>query len=287
VRAVISGYLDADPFGCCDERWRICRISDDFTTGAELGIPVARTAAAQERIAERSDAVVCVSQPLADRWEARGFRTALIPNGSDTHRLRATGELPRPPGIRLPDPLVGYVGQLSVRIDLDLLAAVADAGHSLLLVGGLRPDLDRSALEPLLTRSNVQWLGERPYEEIPALLGTIAVGLLPYAATDFNRASFPLKLLEYLGSGVAPVATDLPAVRWLGTDLVRVAGAPDSFVAAVDDALAHADDAGERAARVELAARHDWSRRAADYVDLLDQLDADAAHRGGSQSAAP
>jgi teichuronic acid biosynthesis glycosyltransferase TuaH len=178
-------------------------------------------------------------------------------------------------------------GRLSRRVDLGLLEAVADAGHPLLLVGGLRPDLDRARLQRLLGSSNVQWLGERPYEEIPALLGAMDVGLLPYRDTPFNRRSFPLKLLEYLGAGVAPVATDLPAVRWLGTDLVRVATDPSSFASAVADALATAGDPDERARRTAFAGRHDWSRRAADYVALLDRLEgSDSPTAGATQSPA-
>ncbi len=287
VRAVISGYLDADPFGCCGERWRICRISDDFTTGAELGVRVGRMARAQESVARRADAVVCVSEPLVQAWRARGYDPVLVPNGSDVDRLRTAPGAARPPAVRLAGPLVGYCGQLSQRVDLDLLEAVADAGHPLLLVGGLRPDLDRTRLRRLLGSPHVQWIGERPYEEIPALLGAMDVGLLPYRDTPFNRRSFPLKLLEYLGAGVAPVATDLPAVRWLDTDLVRVATDPAAFVAEVDGALAAAGDPDERERRTAFAARHDWSRRAADYVALLDRLEASASTpAGATQSSA-
>lgn len=273
VRAVISGYLDADPFGCCGERWKVCRISDDFSTGADIGVRVDRMARSQEQIARGADAVVCVSQHLVDRWSDRGFHPVLIPNGSDTRRLADARQVPRPEEVRLADPLVGYCGQLSGRVDLDLLAAVADAGHSLLLVGGARPDLDRSRLDRLLEHRGVQWLGERPYDEVPALLASMAVGLLPYRDSAFNRASFPLKLLEYLGAGAAPVATDLPAVRWLDTDLIRVASDRDGFVDAVGAALERADDEGERRRRLTFAAAHDWSRRADAYIDVLDQLD--------------
>ena len=284
VRAVISGYLDAEPFGCCDERWRICRISDDFSTGTELGVCVDRMTRAQERIAGRADAVVCVSPPLVAQWRARGFDPVLVPNGSDTARLRAALDAPRPVAIRLPEPIVGYCGQLSRRVDLDLLEGVVEAGHSLLLVGGRRPEVDGRRLQALLDATNVQWLGERPYAEVPALLGAMAVGLLPYAASEFNRASFPLKLLEYLGAGVAPVATDLPAVRWLDTDLVRVATDRATFVAAVDAALTGVGDQVERERRATFASGHDWSRRAADYLRLLDQLEVGP---GGTQSSGP
>lgn len=289
VRAVISGYLDVSPFGYCGERHRVFRVSDDFTVGAELGIPVAYTTRAQVRMAADADAVVCVSPPLVDTWRQRGYEPILVPNGCSVDVLRKARDRPRPAAIRLPDPIVGYVGQLATRIDFDLVQAVADRGHSVLLVGGVRNDLDRSRLTNLLDRSNVQWIGEVPYEEVPSLLGSMAVGLVPYTDSDFNRASFPLKILEYLGAGLATVATDLPAVRWLGSDLVRVARSPDSFAEAVEVSLRVADDPVERAARYELAAMHSWEKRADDYLALFDRLDAErcssASSTGGSQSA--
>ncbi len=283
VRAVISGYLDVRPFGFCGERIAICRVSDDFSTGRELGVPVERMARAQHEIAEEADAVVVVSPVLQERWARRGHDTILIPNGADTATLHGAPGLPRPLGIDLPDPIVGYSGQLSTRIDLSLLEAVADRGHSLLLVGGRRPDLEPERVAALLARDNLQWTGERPYDELPAYLGAMAVGLLPYTDSEFNQASFPLKLLEYLAAGVAPVSTDLPAVRWLNSDLVTVADTPETFATAVDEALAARDDDAEIARRQQFAEMHTWVSRADDYVDLFDRLDS----AGGTQSSLP
>ena len=64
------------------------------------------------------------------------------------------------------------------------------------------------------------------------------VGVVPYRDSPFNRGSFPLKTLEYLAAGRAVVATDLPAVRWLATDLISVATTPPAFADQVDRFLA-------------------------------------------------
>ena len=40
-----------------------------------------------------------------------------------------------------------------------------------------------------------------PYDKLGSALADVTVCLLPYADTDFNRASFPLKILEYLAAG--------------------------------------------------------------------------------------
>jgi teichuronic acid biosynthesis glycosyltransferase TuaH len=95
------------------------------------------------------------------------------------------------------------------------------------------------------------------------------VGLVPYRDTVFNRASFPLKTLEYLAAGRGAVATDLPAIRWLHTDLVDVASDPVAFADAVDRALPLPRSSSLVARRQALARDHGWDRRAAAFAAAI------------------
>ena len=51
LRAVISGYLYCQPFGYCGEQGECSGCSDDFSVGAEFGVPVRYMARAQQRLA--------------------------------------------------------------------------------------------------------------------------------------------------------------------------------------------------------------------------------------------
>lgn len=274
VRAVLSGRVVFDPFGLCGERLRIFRVSDDFSAAADLvGVTAERLDRAERRLAEQADLIVCVSPTLVEKWRGQGFEPVLIANGCDAERLGAARAMPQPADIVLSPPIVGVSGQLSSRIDLRMVEAIAERGHSVLLVGRRRDDLPESALAPLLRRSNVQWVGAQRYEDVPAYLGAMDVGLVPYTDTSFNRASFPLKTLEYLAAGMPVVSTDLPAVRWLETDLVRVERDPSAFADAVEAVIGEADDPILAARRRELAAGHSWTRRAADYLAAMAALE--------------
>jgi teichuronic acid biosynthesis glycosyltransferase TuaH len=101
-------------------------------------------------------------------------------------------------------------------------------------------------------------------------MSSAAVGLTPYTDSSFNRASFPLKTLEYLASGLPVVATDNPAARWLDTTLVDVAESAASFAELVQRRLEDPRD-HERSARRSLAARHTWDVRARALLDTLAQ----------------
>jgi teichuronic acid biosynthesis glycosyltransferase TuaH len=112
-------------------------------------------------------------------------------------------------------------------------------------------------------------VGPKQFEQLPSYLKVIDVGLTPYADSNFNRASMPLKTLEYLAAGKPSVVTDLPAARWLDTDLITVASGPSEFAAAVEAALAAPADAELTAARRVVAQRHSWEQRTADFAQAL------------------
>ena len=158
-----------------------------------------------------------------------------------------------------------------------MLEGVADTGRSLVLVGPRRA-LSGSGgprLDALLLRPNVTWVPEQPPAAIADYLAALDVGLTPYADSDFNRASFPLKTLEYLAAGLPVVTSDLPASRQLDTQLVTVAEDRDDFVRQTVRLLDnHADDSGAGRRRA-FAAEHTWSARARTLLAWLDEARVD------------
>ena len=159
---------------------------------------------------------------------------------------------------------------MSDRIDLAMLEAVAGTGVSLLLVGPRQPSFEIAKLDALIRRPNVRWVGPKHFADVPSYLGAIDVGLTPYQQSAFNRASVPLKTLEYLAAGRPVVASDLPAHRSLMTSHVAIADTAESFAERTRALLAspaRRDDIEERRA---LGARHSWAARTADIAALLE-----------------
>jgi teichuronic acid biosynthesis glycosyltransferase TuaH len=247
--------------------------TDDFVAGAGLlGFTPAYAQRALAANLAAADVVLAVSEPLADRLAATAGRpVGLLPNGCSPAELAAVPDLPPAPEVDLPAPVAGLVGQLNDRLDVGFLEAVAAAGHSLLLVGPRyeqEPDT-RRRLDALLARDNVRWVDRQPVERMPEFLAAVDVGLTPYRDTPFNRASFPLKTLEYLAAGRPVVSTDLPSARWLGTADVELAGAADEFAALVGARLAAPGSPERAAGRRAFAAGHSWDARAAQLLALL------------------
>jgi glycosyltransferase involved in cell wall biosynthesis len=269
VRGVLS-VASRPGFGSCRERRRVFWVRDDFAEGATLMALSRRRVERQERrMAASADVLAAVSPPLVDKWRKLGRDAVLVTNGCDARGLASVDEAPPPSDLDLPGPVLGVVGTIGDRIDFGLLERLAERGHSMLLVGARQKSFPPERLAGLLSHPNVAWVGPKPYAELPSYLRVIDVGLVPYQDSAFNRASFPLKTLEYLAAGRAAISTDLPASRWLGTELISIARDTDDFCSMAEAALAERRTMAVTAARRAFAARHDWTHKAQALLSLL------------------
>jgi len=247
--------------------------TDDFTAGSALmGLDAGRLADAQREQVAGSDLVVAVSSQILSRWNTVGHPTLVLPNGCDVEHYRDVDTAPRPVEIYLPGPIAGVVGQLSARLDLALLESVAATGSSLLLVGPLQDSFAPDRVARLLAMPNVQWVGKQPYASLPSYLRAIDVGLTPYADTPFNRASDPLKTLEYLAAGRPVVSTPLPAVERLAAPWVVAAGEPSAFAEATMRLLSETRTSEVVRARQDFAELHSWSARAEQLLSAIGDI---------------
>jgi UDP-galactopyranose mutase len=194
---------------------------------------------------------------------------------------RAEGDPPEQAPI--PRPRVGFFGVVDERMDIELIAGVADA----------RPDLQLVMIGPVVKipesalpqRSNIHWLGGKPYGELPAYIAGWDVAMLPFARNASTRFISPTKTPEYLAAGRPVVSTSIrDVVRPYGEEgLVRIADTPADFVAAIDAALR--EDAALRIRRADAAlARTSWDRTWGRMRKLIDEA---AAASPARRSSAP
>lgn len=259
-------------------RRRLFFATDDLPAGAELlGESRDRLVRDEARTIRGADAVAVVSPGLQERYADQGWSAELVPNGCSPEAYLGVDDASVPDDVDLPGPVAGFIGHLNHRIDLTALEAVADTGASLLIVGPAVPGYLTDRFDALCHRNNVRWVGGKPFTALPGYLRLIDVGLTPYADTAFNRASFPLKTLEYLAAGRAVVSTPLPANDWLATDLIDVAADPAAFAARVATRLAEPRSDAMVERRRAFAGRHSWADRAATMAGLLELPDSASA----------
>ena len=133
-------------------------------------------------------------------------------------------------------PRLGFFGVIDERMDIALVADIADRrpDWTIVMVGPVAK-IDPAALPQ---RPNLRWLGMQRYEALPHLLQQWDICLLPFALNESTRFISPTKTLEYLAGHKPVVSTPIRDVVSLYSSAVRIADSADSFVAAIEDALA-------------------------------------------------
>ncbi|MBE5252529.1 NAD(P)-binding protein [Mixta mediterraneensis] len=135
----------------------------------------------------------------------------------------------------LPPLRLGYYGVIDERIDLPLIAALADSHPEwqIVMVGPV-VKIDPASLPQ---RSNIHWFGQQPYQALPQFLAGWDVCLMPFALNASTRYISPTKVLEYMAAQLPIVSTAIVDVERHYTDLVSVAYSHDAFIQACETAL--------------------------------------------------
>lgn len=128
----------------------------------------------------------------------------------------------------LPGPVFGYFGVIDERLDYGLVEALAREfpQGSVVMAGPLA----KVSADELPNLPNIHWLGQQPYEALPALVKGFDVCLMPFALNEATRCINPTKTLEYMAAGKPIVSTAVPDVVRHFTPVVAVAADHEEFL---------------------------------------------------------
>lgn len=207
------------------------------------------TLAAEARVVKRSGGVIATSQVVADVLSIRYAipQSAVIENGVDLDHFR--------PSLIPWEQRSGavYVGALDARFDWDTVIALASA-HPAERIDLYGPNPPRApALPP-----NITLKGALSYDDLPSTLATYRAGLLPLRRSLVNNGRSPMKLFEYLASGLSVIALATPSIFAHGLSDVHTYTEAASSHLAFERALVAAPSKSGVAA----AAAMNWSARA-------------------------
>jgi glycosyltransferase involved in cell wall biosynthesis len=242
---------------------------DDFANWP--GVDAVAAERMERELLAQSDVVLATSDHLAQTRVCPRGPTLALPHGVDVaHFARASDPGTKPlEGLRRGRPVLGYLGLVDERQDVELLVAVARA----------RPEWDivfvgptDKAPDPRLLGPSMRFVPAVPYARVPEALAGFDVALLPYVRSAVTQAINPLKLREYLASGRPIVATSLKEVARYHPQ-VRIADTPEDFVREVQAALDGPRDL--RSEREALVRAEAWEARAQTFLRAAE----DAARR--------
>jgi UDP-galactopyranose mutase len=255
----------------------------------ELSAFRAAPPAMREREAELlklADVVFTGGPSLYEAKRDRHPNTHLFPSSIDAAHFAAARSRKVDPADQraIPRPRVGFFGVIDERMDVELLAGVADA----------RPDWHIVMVGPVVKidpatlprRPNIHYLGGKDYKELPAYLAGWEVALMPFARNESTRFISPTKTPEYLAAGKPVVSTSIRDVARLygESGLVLFADSTEDFVAAIESSLGRKRRGDAWLKRVdELLAQTSWDGTWARMARIIEA----AAARRREAVAAP
>jgi UDP-galactopyranose mutase len=233
----------------------------------------------EQALLREADEVFVTSSTLLEAKRAFRARIHLISNGGNVEPFAQAPQAEPPEMAALPRPRLLFFGGLDERLDLALLAALAQAHPAwhFVLLGPPKVPLDG-----LLAHPNVTWLGPKPHAELPPYLAAADVLLIPYRQDGYTHFIYPAKVHECLASGRPTIAAPLPDLQPLAPLVTLAKG-----VAGWETAIAAALDPAARTpamidARRELARQHSWERRFGEICQIVEPLlDPVPTHQSG------
>lgn len=194
-----------------------------------------------------------------------------FPSSVDAQHFSKAQEHPLLAGIARPR--LGYCGVIDERVNLELIDGMAQRHPEwqVVMVGPV-VKIDPASLP---RHSNIHWLGQQGYEDLPGLISGWDVCLLPFALNESTRFISPTKTLEYMACGRPSVSTSIRDVVEPYGHVVPIADTVDEYVAACEAILRRS--AGERAehakALAQIVARTSWDATAKEMGDLIAAAD--------------
>jgi len=183
------------------------------------------------------------------------------------HFEKALNGIPIPEDIAgLKKPVIGYYGVIDERINLGLIADVADKNptSSFVMIGPLAKIRE----EDLPKRSNIHYIGMRGYNVLPNYLKGFDIAMMPFALNESTRFISPTKTLEYMAAGKPIISTPIKDVLRDYGHCVAIVDTADEFSEAIGDITTYGSE--EQISQFEtILDNTSWDTTAAKMEELL------------------
>lgn len=220
-----------------------------------------------KKMMHRAKLLVTIHEQTKNNWISRGIdatKILILPSGVNLdafkHQPASKDELRTRLGINPKKFVAMYAGSLGeLRGIEDMLQAAEKLPQIDLHIVGGKPEEIKRWKQLLPALNNVIWHGQQPHVKVPEFLHAADVLLAPYSVRHPNADHFsPIKLFEYLATGIPIVTSDIQATRdQIDVDYLFLNQSDDAASLAEQIARIHAD----------YPAAVDKAKRGAKYAD--------------------
>lgn len=224
----------------------------------------------EQELLQKSDVVITTAKTLFEDKQPFAKNCLLVPHGVDWNHFSRALSI----DCHLPDdmldvkkPVLGFFGLIHDWIDLELIAFLAKKRPewSLVLIGKSSVDMN-----VLAQYQNVHLLGQKHYEVLPEYCRAMDVALIPFKLNELTIHVNPIKLREYLASGLPVVSTNLPEVAKY-SQLVEIGKNYDEFLEKVEKCLQENTDV-YRHTRSDAMKKETWRAKVDTIMSYVNRI---------------
>ena len=234
--------------------------------GVESGFFGNRIFEFEHQFSQKVDAIITTSDHLMNDKKKINSNSYVVKNGVDfpTFNQFSKSKLHNNPRKK-----VGYIGSLDSRFDIRTVENAVQklANFDFEFTGDLRNEEIKSRLEKY---PNVSFFKPIHQNEVPKLLSSYDVGIIPYIVNEVNKNIYPLKINEYLAVGVPLVMTpfaELPEFE----GFVSISSSEADFAQKLEE-VTKTDDQKKIETRISFARKNSWDSRTDEFSDILEKF---------------
>jgi len=196
----------------------------------------------------------------------------LIPNGVDYNHFSSIKELSEEMKLLKKEnkPIIGFYGHFGEWVDYNLIykVSIKKSEYLFLLIGSsICNSLIKSGI---IKRRNIIMFPHQNYQKLPSFSKGFDVAILPFKVNNITKGVSPVKLFEYMASGLPIVSTNIPECQKYKS--VLIANSVDEFCEKIDFALTLKNNEEYRNLLKKEALENTWEKRVDEIIKKLKEV---------------
>lgn len=220
----------------------------------------------EKELIKEADLVITTAESLFNRIKKLHSQTILLPNAVD-YRHFAIDNISDKYSRFKDSPTIGFIGAFYEWVDEELIEYLAKnrKGWQFQFIGPVQPGMGNK----ISKLGNVIFFGIQEYKILPEFLSKMDVCIIPFKLNKITESANPIKLWEYMASGIPIVSTPIPEIKKF-EDVVYLGDTRENFLLKVEEALQESS-VDKRLYRKTIAQKNDWNFRVNKLLKIINE----------------